>query len=31
MVQLMEPQEGVSIYDPTVGSSGILIQSKQHA
>jgi type I restriction enzyme M protein len=30
MVQLVEPQQGMSIYDPTVGSGGMLIQSKQH-
>ena len=30
MVQLIEPKEGMSIYDPTVGSGGMLIQSKQY-
>jgi type I restriction enzyme M protein len=30
MVQIIEPQEGMSIYDPTVGSGGMLIQSKQY-
>jgi type I restriction enzyme M protein len=30
MVQLMEPQESMSIYDPTAGSGGMLIQSKQY-
>jgi type I restriction enzyme M protein len=30
MVQLMEPLEGMSIYDPTIGSGGMLIQSKQY-
>ena len=30
MVQLMEPQEGMSIYDPCAGSGGMLIQSKQY-
>ncbi len=29
MVQLVNPQEGDSIYDPTVGSGGMLIQSHQ--
>ncbi len=27
LVQLLKPQEGMSIYDPTVGSGGMLIQS----
>jgi hypothetical protein len=30
MVQLLRPSEGMSIYDPTVGSAGMLIQSSQH-
>jgi type I restriction enzyme M protein len=30
MVQLIEPQEGMSIYDPCAGSGGMLIQSKQY-
>src|SRR5262249_17453482 len=30
MVQIIEPQEGMTIYDPTVGSGGMLIQSKQY-
>jgi len=30
MVQIVEPQKGMSIYDPTVGSGGMLIQSKQY-
>lgn len=30
MVQLIEPQEGMSVYDPTIGSGGMLIQSKQY-
>ena len=30
LVQLIEPQEGMEIYDPTVGSGGMLIQSKQY-
>ena len=29
LVQLMKPQRGMSIYDPTVGSGGMLIQSAQ--
>ena len=29
MVQLIEPKEGETIYDPTVGSGGMLIQSSQ--
>jgi len=28
-VQLLKPAEGMSIYDPTVGSAGMLIQSSQ--
>ena len=31
MVQIIEPHEGMSIYDPTAGSGGMLIQSKQYA
>jgi type I restriction enzyme M protein len=30
MVQLLKPSEGMSIYDPTVGSAGMLIQSSQY-
>lgn len=30
MVQLIKPQEGMRIYDPTVGSGGMLIQSDQY-
>lgn len=30
MVQLIEPQERMAIYDPTAGSGGMLIQSKQY-
>ncbi|MDM8549789.1 type I restriction-modification system subunit M [Desulfobacterales bacterium HSG2] len=30
MVQLLKPQEGMHIYDPTVGSGGMLIQSAQY-
>ncbi len=29
LVQLLKPQQGMSIYDPTVGSGGMLIQSDQ--
>jgi len=29
MVEIVEPQAGMSIYDPTVGSGGMLIQSSQ--
>jgi type I restriction enzyme M protein len=29
LVQLLEPEAGMSVYDPTVGSGGMLIQSKQ--
>lgn len=29
MVRLIKPQAGMEIYDPTVGSGGMLIQSKQ--
>jgi len=29
LVQILEPEEGMTIYDPTVGSGGMLIQSKQ--
>ena len=29
MVQLIEPKEGMSIYDPCAGSAGMLIQAKQ--
>ena len=30
LVQLIEPEEGMEIYDPTVGSGGMLIQSRQY-
>lgn len=30
MVQLLEPQAGMSVYDPTCGSGGMLIQSYQY-
>ncbi|MBU7029158.1 MAG: type I restriction-modification system subunit M [Theionarchaea archaeon] len=30
LVQLLAPQEGMTIYDPTVGSGGMLIQSRQY-
>ena len=30
LVQLMKPKSGMSIYDPTVGSGGMLIQSHQY-
>ncbi len=30
LVQLMKPEAGMSIYDPTVGSAGMLIQSHQY-
>lgn len=30
MVRLVKPQEGMSIYDPTVGSGGFLIESRQY-
>ncbi|MCB2199507.1 N-6 DNA methylase [bacterium] len=30
MVQLIEPHQGMSIYDPCAGSGGMLIQSKQY-
>ena len=30
LVQLIKPQEGMSVYDPTVGSGGMLIQSVQY-
>ena len=29
-VQLIKPREGMSLYDPTVGSGGMLIQSSQY-
>lgn len=29
MVQILKPEEGMSVYDPTVGSGGMLIQSSQ--
>jgi type I restriction enzyme M protein len=30
LVQLIKPQEGMSLYDPTAGSGGMLIQSQQY-
>ncbi len=30
LVQLIKPQAGMTVYDPTVGSGGMLIQSKQY-
>lgn len=30
LVQLLKPKEGIEIYDPTVGSGGMLIQSLQY-
>jgi len=30
LVQLLKPQQGMTVYDPTVGSGGMLIQSKQY-
>jgi len=30
LVNIIEPQEGMTVYDPTVGSGGMLIQSKQY-
>jgi type I restriction enzyme M protein len=30
LVNIVEPKEGMSIYDPTVGSGGMLIQAKQY-
>lgn len=30
LVQIIEPKEGIEIYDPTAGSGGMLIQSKQY-
>ncbi len=30
MVQVLDPEEGMRIYDPTCGSGGMLIQSKQY-
>lgn len=30
MVQLIEPKEAMAVYDPTCGSGGMLIQSKQY-
>jgi type I restriction enzyme M protein len=31
LVRLLKPQAGMSVYDPTVGSGGMLIQSVQYA
>jgi len=30
LVRLLKPEEGMSVYDPTVGSGGMLIQSQQY-
>jgi len=30
MVRIIQPQEGMRVYDPTVGSGGMLIQSKSY-
>lgn len=30
LVQLLEPQENMTVYDPTVGSGGMLIQSRHY-
>lgn len=30
MVKLLKPQQGMEVYDPTCGSGGMLIQSKQY-
>jgi len=30
LVELLQPGEGMEVYDPTVGSGGMLIQSKQY-
>ena len=30
LVRLIKPQEGMSVYDPTCGSGGMLIQSRQY-
>ena len=30
LVQILEPREGMTVYDPTVGSGGMVIQSKQY-
>ncbi len=30
MVRIIEPSEGMEVYDPTVGSGGMLIQSRQY-
>ncbi|MFV0388561.1 MAG: type I restriction-modification system subunit M [Pyrinomonadaceae bacterium] len=30
MVQLLKPQAGMEVYDPTVGSGGMLIQSREY-
>lgn len=30
LTNLIEPQEGMAIYDPTVGSGGMLIQSQSY-
>ncbi len=30
MVEIVEPQHGMSVYDPTCGSGGMLIQSRDY-
>jgi len=30
MVRLVKPQEGITVYDPTVGSGGFLIEARQY-
>ena len=30
LVKVLEPEEGMSVYDPTIGSGGMLIQSRQY-
>jgi len=30
LVKILDPKPGMSIYDPTVGSGGMLIQAKEH-
>lgn len=30
LVNILDPQEGMSVYDPTIGSGGMLIQSRQY-
>src|SRR5208283_5837310 len=31
MVRILDPQGGTSLYDPTCGSGGMLIQGNEHA